>query len=224
MREAGDRHTLVDVDLGLPVGPGAGVAEGGSPRSPPERMSPSRSPADHRQAQRGAGKSPKTPNKRALPSASGGPPTKLIKTASTTPVRATLAARHLPATADPGTHRVAKMREEDPWARYRKVYEIMIDGFVTVAIRKDKTREPVIVRRFLENGPPAAETKKLHELHHENILTLESFSFEGYRHLILERISVSLVDVVACPHYLSVPELVAILKQVSPRSTVGICY
>lgn len=218
MREAGDRHTLVNVDLGLPVGPGVSVAEDGSPSSPPQRMSPSKNPADYRHAQRGAGKASKTPNKRAIPLVAGGPPMKLVKTASTMPLRSTPAVTQLPTTADTGAHRVAKMREEDPWARYRKVYEIMIDGFITVAVRKDKTREPVIVRYFREDGPPTAETKKLHELHHENILTvLESFSFEGYRHLILERISVSLVDVVACPHYLSVPELVAILKQVSPR-------
>lgn len=111
------------------------------------------------------------------------------------------------------------MRAENPWVLYRKVYEIMIDGFVTVAIHKDKSHEPVIVRSFREDGASKAKTKKLHEIRHKNVLTLlESFSYKGYRYLILERISVSLVEVVACPHYLTKDELVAFLGQVSSEA------
>jgi hypothetical protein len=48
----------------------------------------------------------------------------------------------------------------------------MIDGLVTVAIHKDRSYEPVIVRSFREDGAPKAKTKKLHEIHHNNVLTL----------------------------------------------------
>jgi hypothetical protein len=147
---------------------------------------------------------------------------KLSKIASPTPVRPArqntrgrvqLAA----AKSGTGTHAM-KMRTEDPWARYRKVYEIMIDDFTTVAIRKDKSYEPVIVRSFREDRAPTAKTKKLHEIRYENLLTLlESFSFEGYRYLILSRVSVSLIEVVASPHYPTVHELAVVLGQ------VGLC-
>jgi hypothetical protein len=104
----------------------------------------------------------------------------------------------------------------DPWELYRKVYDIMIDDFVTVAVRKDKSYEPVMVRTYREDGSPTAETKKLHQIHHDNLLALhESFSFRGYRHLILERETISLIEVVACPHYPTVHELVAVVGQVS---------
>jgi hypothetical protein len=108
----------------------------------------------------------------------------------------------------------------DPWELYRKVYDIMIDGFVTAAVRKD-SYEPVMVRSYREDGPPTARTKKLHEIHHDNLLILhESFNFKGYCHLILERESISLVEVVACPHYSTIHELVAIVGQVSSMRAI----
>ena len=91
----------------------------------------------------------------------------------------------------------------------------MIDSFITAAICKNSYK-PVMVRSYREDGLPIATIKKLHEIHHDNLLILhESFSFKGYCHLILKRKSISLVKVVACPHYPTIYKLVAIVRQVS---------
>ena len=74
---------------------------------------------------------------------------KLPKIASTPPSspagQDTRSGEQLAAEAGPGTHRAAKMRAEDPWARYQKVYEIKVDYFVIAAISKDKFHDLVIV-------------------------------------------------------------------------------
>ena len=216
-QKAGDRSTFIDVDASPTAGPPADSSTAGPSHPPPAPTRPSNSPASRPPAYRGAVQVSQTPAKRGLPSTEGARHAKLSKIASPTPVRPARQEtrdRGQLAAAKAGP---AKMRAEDPWARYRKVYEIMIDDFTTVAIRKDKSYEPVIVRSFREDRAPTTKTKRLHEIRHENLLALlESFSFEGYRYLILERVSVSLVEVVASPHYPTVHELTAVLGQVSP--------
>jgi hypothetical protein len=145
-------------------------------------------------------------------------PMKLPKTASPKPSRpagqdAPSGGQSAQAEAAPGTHFAAKIRAEDPWARYQKVYEIKLDRFATAAIRRDRFYDPVIVRSFREDVGPTPKTKKLHEIRHENLFTLiESFSFKNNRYLIF------VVQVVAGPHYLTVYELVVILGQVSSEA------
>ncbi len=61
--------------------------------------------------------------------------------------------------------------------------------------------------------------EKLHMLHHirhDNfVVVLESFSFEGFFYVILERMDISLVQIVASSFYLGEQELAAILEQVA---------
>jgi hypothetical protein len=219
----GRPHTMINVDAGA-------SAEASHPPSapvPPSKIpaAGSSSPAGSASTHRGAATASKTATKRGLPSEGGNRPAKLAKVTSPRPrpaAQVAPAAGQLAATRRPGqgVHHTARMRVEDPWARYKKLYEIMLDDFTTVAVHRGKAYEPVIVRSFREGETPTARTKKLHEVRHENLLTLvESFSFKGYRHLIFERISVSLVEVVACPHKPTVHELVAVIGQVSS----GVC-
>lgn len=55
----------------------------------------------------------------------------------------------------------------------------------------------------------------LHYIRHDNFVTaLESFSFEEFFYVILERMNISLVQIVASPPYLGEQELTVILGQV----------
>lgn len=204
--------TMIDVDA-------AASAEASPPLSapaPPLKSPAGGSrPAGSASAHRGGVTASQTAVKRGLPSEKGTRPTKLSKLTSPTP-RATMPVAPAEGQVAAGVQHPVRMRAEDPWARYKKLYEIMLDDFTTVAVHKGRAYEPVIVRSFREDETPTARTKKIHELRHENLLALvESFSFKGYRHFVFERISVSLVEVVACPHKPSVHELVAVIRQVS---------
>jgi hypothetical protein len=217
----GRPHTMINVDAAAST-----EASSHPPSVPvPPIKSPangSNSPAGHASAHRGAVTASQSATKRGLLSAEATRPAKLAKGSSPTPVRpgaqVARTGRPLAAARGPGlgVRHTVRMRAEDPWTRYKKLYEIMLDDFTTVAVHKDKSYDPVIVRNFREDKAIAARTKTLHEIRHENLLVLlESFSFKGYRYLIFERISVSLVEVVACPHSPSVHELVAVIGQVS---------
>ena len=55
----------------------------------------------------------------------------------------------------------------------------------------------------------------IHSSRHDYIVTvLETFRFEGSFYVVLERIDISLVQIVASPPYLGEQELAAILGQV----------
>jgi len=106
------------------------------------------------------------------------------------------------------------MKNESPWKSYKKVFQLKLDRFITVAVRKEPLRKRVVVKSF--SGPDSHE--KLHMLHHirhDNfVAVLESFSFEGSFYVILERMDISLVQIVASPPYPGEQELAAILGQV----------
>ncbi len=106
------------------------------------------------------------------------------------------------------------MKNESPWKSYKKVFQLKLDRFITVAVRKEPLRKRVVVKSF--SGPDSHE--KLHMLHHirhDNfVAVLESFSFEESFYVILERMDISLVQIVASPPYPGEQELAAILGQV----------
>ncbi len=55
----------------------------------------------------------------------------------------------------------------------------------------------------------------LHHIRHDNfVAVLESFSFEGFFYVILERMNISLVQIVASPPYPDEQELAAILERI----------
>lgn len=55
----------------------------------------------------------------------------------------------------------------------------------------------------------------IHSIRHDHIVTvLETFRFEGSFYVVLERMAISLVQIVASPPYPGKQELAAILGQV----------
>ncbi|MCJ1473170.1 hypothetical protein MMC13_001821 [Lambiella insularis] len=92
------------------------------------------------------------------------------------------------------------MRDGSPWGSYWKSFQVKYTDFVTVAVRKGGRRKCVVM---------------IHGIRHDNIVTvLETFRHEGSFHVVLERIPISLVQIVASPPYPGEQELAAILGQI----------
>ncbi len=107
-----------------------------------------------------------------------------------------------------------KMKNESSWKSYKKIFQLKLDRFITVAVRKELLRKRVVVKSF--SGSDSHE--KLHMLHHirhDNfVAVLESFSFEKFFYVILERMNISLVQIVASSFYPDEQELTVILGQI----------
>jgi hypothetical protein len=56
------------------------------------------------------------------------------------------------AKAELGAREAVTTKKESPWNSFWKVYELNVDGFVTVAIRQDRSCELVTVKRFTNAG------------------------------------------------------------------------
>jgi hypothetical protein len=127
----------------------------------------------------------------------------------------------------PQTHGAAKrpgirpydygVKDASPWESYRKIYQLKFDRFVTVAVQNEPLLKCGIVKRF--SGPECKEKLQLiRSVRHDKIVTvLETFRFEDAFYVILERMSISLTQIVASPPYPGEQELVAIAGQVRPR-------
>ena len=106
------------------------------------------------------------------------------------------------------------MKDESPWESYWKIFQLKFDRFVTVAVRKEPLRKCVIVKKFSESDSQE-ELRMMHSIRHDHIVTvLETFRFEGSFYIVLERMAISLVQIVASPPYPGEQELAAILGQV----------
>ncbi len=89
-------------------------------------------------------------------------------------------------------------------------FQLKLDRFITVAVRKEPLRKRVVVKSFSHE-----KLYMLHHIRHDNfVAVLESFNFEGSFYVILERMNISLVQIVASPPYPGEQELAAILGQV----------
>ena len=101
-----------------------------------------------------------------------------------------------------------------PWESYWKIFQLKFNRFVTVAVPKEPLRKYVIVKRFSESDSQE-ELRMIHSIRHDHIVTvLETFRFEGSFYVVLERMAISLVQIVASPPYPGEQELAAILGQV----------
>jgi hypothetical protein len=112
------------------------------------------------------------------------------------------------------------IRNESPWETLRSDYELNLGGFVIIASDRGDERDSFIVKRF--SGPDmASKLRMLQRIRHANFLSvLQRFSFEDSYYVVFEHISISLAQVVNSPPYLRIPELAAILFQVSFRRVV----
>jgi len=105
-----------------------------------------------------------------------------------------------------------RMKNESSWKSYKKIFQLKLDHFITVVVRKESLRKRVIVKSFSRSD----SHEKLHMLHHiqhDNfVVVLESFSFEKFFYVILERMNISLVQIVASSLYFNEQELTVILE------------
>ena len=87
---------------------------------------------------------------------------------------------------------------------------------MTVAVRKEALRKCVILKRFSESDSQE-ELRMIHSIRHDHIVTvLETFRFEGSFYVVLERMIISLVQIVASPPYPDEQKLIVILSQIYP--------
>lgn len=129
---------------------------------------------------------------------------------------------HLPTAVNAGlrAHEYVEIKDESPWKRFQRVYELKFNEFTTIATRKVSPCEVVIVKDFqILNG-----TKKLdmlRHIRHENFVAfLESFQFQGRHYAVLEHVSISLAQIAASPPYPTELQLAAIIGQVRLHSDV----
>ena len=123
----------------------------------------------------------------------------------------------LPKAIDAGVrpHEYVEPKDESPWNSLQKVYELKLDGYIAVAIRKPPSCELVTVKNL--NGTDRDEkVKRLQQTQHENFVTfLEAFHFKGSMYTVHDYVPISLAHLVASPAYPTEPQLAAILGQVS---------
>ena len=107
-----------------------------------------------------------------------------------------------------------RTRREAPWNQYEKIYEVELAGSVAVAVRKSSPAELVHIRTFAKvEGEKALYMFK--HLQHQNIVTaLDAFATDDGLYVVLERMPVSLEQVVASPAYPNEHQLAAIIGQV----------
>lgn len=111
-----------------------------------------------------------------------------------------------------------KLKYESPWHSLQKVYELKLDGFITVATRKPLPCEVVTVKKFV--GPGRDEKlKRLQQTQTQNFQGfLDAFESEGSVYVVLEYVPISLTYMVASPAYPTELQLAAILGQVTQSS------
>ncbi len=107
-----------------------------------------------------------------------------------------------------------RMKNESSWKSYKKIFQLKLDRFITVVVRKESLCKRVVVKSFLKSD----SHEKLHMLHHiwhnNFVAVLESFSFKKFFYVILERMNISLVHIIASSFYLDEQELTVILEQI----------
>lgn len=112
------------------------------------------------------------------------------------------------------------MKDGSPWNSYSKSFQVKFTEFVTVAARNRGRRKCVVVKSFVAGEGSQQQLEMIHSIRHDNIVTvLETFRHEGSFHIVLERIHISLVQIVASPPYPGEQELAAILGQVVEANT-----
>lgn len=112
------------------------------------------------------------------------------------------------------------IKDGSPWNSYSRSFQVKFTDFVTVATRIGGRRKCVVVKSFLAGEHSQQQLEMIHGIRHDNIVTvLETFRHEGSFHVILERIPISLVQIVASPPYPREQELAAILGQVVEADT-----
>ncbi|KAH8760756.1 kinase-like domain-containing protein [Hyaloscypha finlandica] len=111
-------------------------------------------------------------------------------------------------------HELVRMKHESPWICFQKDFELKLDVFSTIAIRKDFTRDLVIIKSFSGSDAP----KKVHMLqrirHNNFIAFLDYFMHKQTHYIVLEYIGISLAHFAKSSKYPTEIHLAAILGQI----------
>lgn len=122
----------------------------------------------------------------------------------------------LPKAVDTGVRpgKYVRTKNESPWQSFQKVYELKLDGFIVVAIRKSPSCELVTVKSFVGSDSDK-KVKRLQQTQHQNFVSfLEAFHSEGSVYVVLDYVPISLAHLVTSPAYPTESQLAAILGQV----------
>ena len=102
-----------------------------------------------------------------------------------------------------------------PWNSYDGKYELQIEEFITVAVKKTSPGILVTIKAINESSSDE-KILMLQSLQHECFsIPRDIFRFEQSLYIVFDYIPVSLFEVVLCPAYPSEEQLAAILGQVS---------
>jgi hypothetical protein len=109
----------------------------------------------------------------------------------------------------------SRIRHESPWKMYTRGYELKLDQFITVAIRKAPQAGKVAIKEIATKDINL-KLQMLRTIRHDKFVALlEIFKFDERCYAVFEHIFVTIAQVAACPAYPTEPQLAAILGQVS---------
>ena len=111
-----------------------------------------------------------------------------------------------------------RIKHESPWKTYERGYDLKLESFVKVAVRKAPQHGKVAIKEFA--GPDGTrKVDMLRRVRHERFVqVLEVFEFEKVYHVVFEHVFVTLREVVRSAAYPTERQLAAILGQVSPKA------
>ena len=119
-----------------------------------------------------------------------------------------------PAKREQGSGRI---KHDSPWKSYEEGYDLKLESFVKVAVRKAPLHGKVAIRKFAGRNA-TCELDMLRRVRHERFVqVLEVFEFETVYHVVFEHVSVTLREVVGCAAFPSERQLAAILGQVGSK-------
>ena len=133
---------------------------------------------------------------------------------------ANIGERHLlvgsvpPAEREPGS---GKIKHESPWKTYDAGYDLKLESFVKVAVRKAPQHGKVAIRKFADRDA-TRELDMLRRVRHERFVqVLEIFEFETVYYVVFEHVLVTLREVVGSAAFPTERQLAAILGQVGSK-------
>ncbi|KAK5044692.1 hypothetical protein LTR84_010584 [Exophiala bonariae] len=111
--------------------------------------------------------------------------------------------------------KINRIKHESPWKAYKSGYDLKLDQFVTVAVRKAPGAGKVAIREF-DRQDGDRKIEMLWSVRHERFVNLlEIFEVGDTYYAVFEHIFVTLVQVVNCPAYPTERQLAAIIGQVN---------
>jgi hypothetical protein len=110
---------------------------------------------------------------------------------------------------------INRIKHESPWKAYKSGYDLKLDQFVTVAVRKAPRAGKVAIREFVSQDVDR-KLEMLWSVRHERFVNLlEIFEVGETYYAVFEHIFVTLAQVVNCPAYPTERQLAAIIGQVN---------